>query len=1333
MFRRSFKVFLALAFCTLAAILGFALLRFRGPEEALTEAAAHFERGDYARTIRLLDLSEGSASLQRDPSKLQRLWRLRYAANARLDNPTGALRDLARLLAQPGTDEPALRLDYIRLLAVAGDGEAALREARQFLAKDPQNGRALELAGEAGQTSYRDELASLSSTIDRDLGPGRRAAGRQELLAYLYRPDGDPEVAQGLENLRTSYSTQARLAAAWPALAQRLQGLRARVQESLGYFQHSLETDGEPVAAMRGLALSLDQSQRIDDLLALCESYRLRFDHRYVEEAGAFAAWSLVRRGQYHAALATAQRWLPSASLKARAEAGRFGPAVGDLLLARYTAALRLQDQKAMERIGPDLRTLTDAGMKLPLVSGLLWGTLQLRRKDWQNAENNLRGANYQLLRNPVPIGQQDLLPELVEMRLEAMAGRGAATSEQLALFAEWAKARPGEVQPLIAAARFQLADGKPAAAMAALDDAAQIDPDDEQIFEVRLAAAEELYRDSRQDGLGLLEQCLRRPSLVPDVPHPLGYVLCAQAALAQGQAAIARESAAAAIDKFPSARRPRLLRAEAELLANRPAEAAELLLQLLDDLPDDGEIAALCLKAHRLAGLVPGGVLAAAMKSNLPSPELTAEVLRSALADGRTDAAMFVPGTLPTGPAGTELRILAAHALARAGRGSEAEAMLQPLAGRAAELTPVQRRELAEAVVTGLVTAARNTADRPLLAIATRQLAAFTTTDAAAAAALLRGGAELESSHPASAYTLVTAGLAIADPEQRAGSSHALAGRLAAHLALHHLAADHWTAAIAFPDGRAAAEPLARLCLADGRPERAIQAFRLVEAPTDGGLAARLGDVALAERLARAALQRDGADLLAHAVLAGLGHSSSCDDLKALPEALRPVLFTLGSQLDVEELAAFALPLAKSLADAMPDSPSAQLLFARALRQSGAVEPAAALHRQLLKQNKSPLLWREVALAAATPGYRLDDAFVGEIAYAAAKNQIEGSPVVHAFSLQRTAAVIVKSGNQGIADPMLADMWLQYPEFTEPTLADAKGLAARGHRLRAWLLLDRMLPTLPAEQRGEALEAMFTIGAALWRERAPGAEMVTAAASRLLASEGAHGCLVHFLLDGPGRYPTNPIAESAAKKMLTDHVERAGRGGEPEIWLQRSIQRLIADHGLDAATLAVDAALAAHPTSLPLWRHRTVLLGQRQRGPEAVAEFRAVLRHAKAPTEQLEYLVLAGTHLAVSSDDLQLLPQLPLPTLMSPDGQLAVGLVSLRLGRPDESIVPLERATVRPDGLPLQALTLAQLQSVAGGGLARAAATCQKLATDYPSSSLARYAGSFARQFAGR
>lgn len=1349
MFRRSIHIFLALALLALATIPGIALLRWYGPEETLQRAQAFFDRGDFHRAINELELNELSSSMQGDPSKRVRLLRLRYAAFSQVDNAPGALRDLEILLEQEGIDEPELQLARIRLLAIVGrndpaKAELALQRARAFLRKAPDDWRALELAGEAGQTTYRDELGTVFATIDRELGAPQNRRGRAALLAYLYRPDGDPEVPEGLETLRQLYGAHSRLVAVWPDQVRRLADLRTRVQQSLSWFQQSLEAGGEPVAAMRGLGLSLDQSGRIDDLLALCDGYRARYSHQYVFEAGAMAAWAQVRTGEYLGCLATAQRWLPKDSFEQRLETGQLGRGLIDLLLARFVAAWRLGDQKQLEQLSNESWKMTQACEKrLPtlnfsVVNACTNGVLQYLRRDYKTADGTLNWA-IGLLRGPVPIGQEDLLTELVPLRLATLRARNASRADLLQVLANWIAARPDDLRPLLAQADLQLQFGEPAAALAVLDAAMALAPTDERVFVARVAAAAELYRDSNQDGRGLLAQCLLRATTVPEVAQPIGFVLCAAAALEAGNATIARESATVAIDKFPQARLPRVLRAKAELLGGRPDAAARQLLQLLDDFPEDTELALLALHAHREANLPRAALLSAALRICPPSAELAAELLRVALADARLDADRFVPKVVPTGPAGHELRILSTHALALAGRGAEAAQMLAPLARQVATLPAPHADELAAAFAAMLVALSATADDATLQARFFAGRDDFALGAPFAAPALLRIAPQLADSHPRTAYAVLGTALAHAAADHRQGTAYALAANLAARLGQYQLAAAHGTAALAFPEGRSHAETLARQCFAEQRPERALQVYRLVTAPTDGALALRAGDAANASTLARAAVARDGADLLAHVVLACLGEPSQCTDLSAATfttanDPQRNTLLELASLLDREEYGALALPAAQQLATALPDSTTAQLLLARALRFVGQPAMAMASHARLFaKTPPGPLFWREIALAAATAGYVVPEPMATALCVAGAQLQLGGSPVAVAFSLQRTAEVVAKAGNQGIADQLRLTMWQQFPAIHQPTVADAERIAGSGRALDAWWLLDGLRPTLQGEARRQCLERMFALAETLASKAAPELELLCQAAARLLRDEGAYGCVLHFLLDHGRAFPSHWPGDPERLRLLKAHLELAAAGQDPGPWLDRTVDRLVAEVGIQAAASAVDAALAAHPTALPLWRHRATLLGHRQRGAQAAAELRNVLRHTSDPAEQLECLILAATFHAIDATDVLLLPQLPVPLVTSPLGQLAVGLVALRLGRPGEAELTLLRAAPRPDGLHLLALALAQLQFGNEGSLARAQATFARLAQDYPSSSLARYAGSFARQFAPR
>lgn len=1345
MFSRSFKVFGVLFLAVLAGVWAFAALGLSGPEEVLRDAQARFERGEYQRTIDLLNGTEHAASMQKDRSKRARLLRLRYAAQSQLGNAVGARDDLESLLLLTGDSDPALRLDQIRLLAMVGEGERALQLARTLLQQLPADGpapnreRALELAGEACQTAYRDELVSVFGLIERDLGPEKGPMARTALLTFLYRPDGDPEVQQGIENVRLAYNTQSALLATWPSLLRRLQDLRTRVQEALGYFQKSLEAGGAPVAAMRGLALSLDQSQRTFDLLLLCDSYRQRFQHKYVYEAGAAAAWAQVRAGQYEGAIATAQRWLPSKSIPERLKQGQIeaDAGLGDLLLARCVAAWRLGDRQALDRLATDIRTLSTAEIKFPLVSSLMYGVLAAKRGEWKNADGSLRGTNYLLQRTAVAVEQQDLMPELVALRVKCLRELGNMDNEILAVLADWAKVRPSDPRPLLAHAQFQLDRGQPAAALVALEEAARFAPNDPEVFTMRLRASTLVTSDSSQDGEGLYLQCLRRRALFPEVQNPLGYLLCAEAALRHGAAAIARECATYAIDKFPSAREPRLLKARAEMIGTRPAdrnpaEAARILLQLLDEYPHDEAISLLAVEAHRQANLPLGGLLARAMSNCAPSPTLTAELLRSALADGRSDAVSFVPTPLPTGNA--ELTILAAHALAKAGRGKEAEPLLASLATGAADLPLAQRGELASALVANWLGLASTQADMALLPIVERNLVQFALGASSSATALLQAAYQLEESHPQTAYTLCTAAFQAADPEHRSGADLVLAGRLASQNGRLQLAVDHFTAALAFADGRAAAEPLARLCFANGHSARALQAYQLTTNPIDGALALRAADTVRAQVLATEALQRDGADLLAHVVMACFGQSPLANDLTVpgLPE--RQNVLELASMLDLPELGPLALPRAQALAASLPQSPTAQLLLARALRYIDRAPLAATLHTRLMaRQATSPIFWREVALAAADPKYPLSEDMKVALAIAAAQQKIADSPVTQAFSLQRTADLIEKSGNQGIADQMHVSMWMTLPKQTKPQVVDAQGLASRGRLLDAWWIFDKVRPTLTGAKRRLCIERMFAIAETLAAQDSPQTELLCQAALRFLSEEGAQGCVLHFLLNRGSRFAGCQLDEPATRTWLLRHLDLAARGEDPGHWLARTVTRLQRDSGIAATRAAIDEALAAHPTCLALWRHRAQLLAEAQRGAEGIADLRLALRHANVPDEQLAFVKLAAAEFLLQPEDASLLATLPAPLLAGPEGTFTRGLVALLRGDALAALPLLEKAAPQADGLHLVALALAQLQGPATNAIDQARATLSTLAADYASSSLARYAGSFARQLAPR
>ncbi|MCA8949154.1 MAG: hypothetical protein KDE27_06615, partial [Planctomycetes bacterium] len=169
-------------------------------------------------------------------------------------------------------------------------------------------------------------------------------------------------------------------------------------------------------------------------------------------------------------------------------------------------------------------------------------------------------------------------------------------------------------------------------------------------------------------------------------------------------------------------------------------------------------------------------------------------------------------------------------------------------------------------------------------------------------------------------------------------------------------------------------------------------------------------------------------------------------------------------------------------------------------------------------------------------------------------------------------------------------------------------------------------------------------------------------------------------------------------------------------------------------ATLTPLACLpAVHPTPLALRRERAPPLAPLRRGAEGVADLRNVLAHVDSAPDQLDLVERAATEFALTEADIQALDGLPAALRDGPRGNFTRGLVALRRGLPDEAVTRFEQAEDAGDAFGLLAHALALLQSPRPDGVELARTLLLRLANDYPTSSAARYAGSFARQLEPR
>lgn len=1334
MLQKSLQVLIAAALAALALTLAYAALALQGPDEAIAEAQAKAAKGELPRAIAVLGFVEHD--VRGDAERTATVLRLRSEWLTRLGRYEEALNDVRRLVSA-GPHDLEARLTEIRLLALAGDGEAALRAAEAFLGENPGHGRGLELAGESGQTRYQPQLRALLLRLDRELPLRNREAARQAVNSYLYRPDLDPAIEAASRRLAAMHTDDPRLQTAWPALAAQLAALRAQVQATLDRFRASLEAPGEPVAAFRAVALALDQSQRRDDLLAQCEIQRRRFDHQYVDEAGAAAAWSLLRAGRNTAAIAAADRWLTPAVVDKRIADRTVGAGMLDLLTARSLAAFRSGDRDALERSGkqalPLWQTLKPTPAALPFCFAFLHETWDENRK----AKDSFRYA-FDLLRDkPTTVDRLDLLPVVAEGWLRAVERDGAAEADLQAALSAWARQRPQSTAPLLANIALQRRLGRPLAAAAVLQDVLAIDPDDDDTFAAYVEARRAEAAAAGRDGPALLRQMLERRADLPQVADPTGYLLCAEAALAVGERAHADRCARAATAAFPRARAPRLLLIRCLLAAGEAAEAATAAARLLDELPPEPATVALALTAFAAAGRSPRELLPRTM-TTAGSPLLQTELLAQALADAPALAHRFVDAAAEAADAPADLRLLAATALAHADEPLRAFGLLAQ--GLAAAATPDAARPglRSQAVAAwARAAAAAGAGDRDLAATAAPVLAAAANDPAARIRPLADAAEAIIASHPRTAALLLEDFLARAPGAIRAGVDYVHAGTAAARSGDWRLAEARWTAALAFADGRTAAESLARLALLSGRVERCQQVLAAGEGVTAIGLALRLGDDKRALALADAALQADGGDLLAHCSRALRGLPSLADwqiasgDLGALCSEVLAALHD-------DALAGLAAPKLTLMLQLAPRSTSNRLLHARALAATGRFADAAAAHAELVADGCVHLaLLREVARAGADPAYVPAPAVQQALFDALLAGQLIASPPTLAYAIGRFQSAFRSGGFPGVADQVVATAW-QAVAPTRP-LADADIAAIVAHlppteALRV-LLLALARPT-PAKARARALDA---IGALCERLVAadPGGKAVALATARSLvaaaagdapAGEAVPGRLLHLVL-------THDAALDAPTRRawLLRHLDAVARGGDDDARLPATVAALAAATDTASARAAIAEAIAMHPTSLALWQARTALAIAAGEAATAIPEFGAALAHCHAPALQLEHLVLAAEADLVVTDADRKFAALPASLREGRLGRYATGLMALRAGAADDAVRLLADAPPRTDGMHLFAQALAALQSRAADGGATARTLLLALQRDYPSSSAARNAGRFASQLAPR
>lgn len=1333
MFKKSLIKLLACGLLTLAGIVTYAVVGLRGPEDTIREAQVKLAAGQYAEVISLLDQAELGHSIQNNRLLKVELWQLRKQAHYLLGNAAGALQDVRQMLDNGFEDDVDLLLDQIRYLASDHQGEMALLEAKKFIDAHPEHSRGLELAGEASQSAYQPILSELLVAIERALGVGKHKESHTILLTYLFRPAGDPMVSHSGARFEELFVNEPRLALQWPDLWSTAQDLRKRIQEGLGYFQASLDLGGEPVAAFRAIAVALEQSGRFDDLLFACEIQRRMFQHAYVTESGVLASWMRIESNLPRAAIATCERWLPVDQIETRWLEGKLSDTAEQLALARALAAWQLGDKDELNDASRLITELRKTDYRASLALHLSMASRRMRNKesDPLTIEKSLSIVITAAIKTPPPLNRPDFAAEFAPLWIDSLINRSASEAETLAALQLWREGRPTAIEPQLRTAKYLLSLGRTTAALARIADAAAIDHEHSELFPLHLTIARRHNENSRQDGENLLKQCLQSSRQLPDARDPISFVLCAEAALTQADpsnaqvsqrmAQIALACARHAIRSFPRADIPRQYELQALLLLKQYEEAARTATLTISAIDPQPTTLSLAIEAKKLAGEPLRDLLRIAIPRLRQNPQMQLELLRLALEDAPSTSDRFVSDALIAKGAPVAARILAIFSYCAAGRLDDAIEQVEAC-------SPARNDEdgtaLASAFAACLLLQSETASDAELLAMLQKHRVRLRLTKGAQHA-MLQAAEQIAATHPNTAFDALNSSLPTALPEERNGSLYILSGELALANKDAVRAVSHWTAALGFVDGQQIAERLARLHLLLGDEARALQVYAVANSPTDGALATRLGKPQVGGALLAEALQRTPADLLTHAALATFGQSTMVDWKAAVDIPQQTLRLELLAGLADPLLGYLCVPRAAALRNHNKQSQTHSLLTARAACNAGQAATAGLLHGQLNKAGYSgPLLWREVALAGQNQDYAISEELLLAVMTATSLGSAASSPLTMTFSQQQIVKTLLDAGLFEDANIARLAQWKTTPQLL-PCTADDLELIAKGHtKLDVCLILNQILNGNQTCNRPELLQQFYRSAEQLVAVDQKHRAMLVRVAKNHLATDGALGEIVHFLLTNAKM--TN---RQAKRDMIFALLERIATGKTDATYLDRTIIALTKSVGIVQANREVERLIDRYPTALPLWAARVALRQRLDNDSVALTELRTVLTHALDPNAELSFLATAAAQRKLTPDDSKRLSKLPAELLASPQGEYVQGLIALRQGNADEAIERLLKAAPQTDGRHLYELALAYTESSADQSRENAIATLERLSKRYPKSSLARNARSFVRQ----
>lgn len=1345
MLRRTLILFSGFVLLVLAITVGYALLGLSGPRTAIADADHALAHGRLAEAVRLLDVAERTLTASDQEELLPRILRRRYRAHHKLGNVPAARRDIDNLLAltKGALPEPDVAVEHIEIMLDDDQPETALEACRSLLERvtGANRARTLELAGEAHQSIYQQRVKALVQTLDGALGESSRQRAVTLLKSLLYRSADDPVATRA----QTELVDLVRHGSARPVSLEGWQGkideIRAGIQQALAYFRQSLENaDGKPVAAYRGLVFALEQSGRLDDRHAVQDLYLLRFDHPETVYAAIAAAEERLAAGDDRGTVAVAERYLKPGTALERARTDRLPAAVKRLIVAQALALHHLDDQPRLDALAQDVVSVHESNLLDTLPEWFIVGACQ--RWKMRDEVPRLLKDFLTLVAKKSATDGYDPYQIGIDLLTRWLSENGDPRALGQALD-DWCLARPNDLRARRMRCEHLLAIGQ---AELAVNDALlliQHRSHDDAALALYTRAVDEAAKATNRDAATVLARLIARGSANPTEPHdPAIYLALGELAMKNKFFPLAGRCGQLAAQAFTWAEWPRRMTTEAMLRAGAPLEALRAAEAYREFFPDSDAAVRSYVQALPKAERNDPSLLFDTALRHIASPEMAATLLTAAIA---RDQRALLPALCRRSlyRYGTDARVLLRVAVGflAANRTSEAREVLLniPVA------FPDDHPACVEAATRFLQLEAKDDPTSPLLGMAVKILVQH----ARDAKTLEQVADELEQVGQPALVLAVLAPLLEdeANVEGRNGRVFALAGRACLALDQTAQAEVYLTGALAFEDGREAAPSLALLWLLQKRPTDAESAMWQTEAVDEASacLLLSLGRTDAAVRWARARLRESRLDVTAMLLLAIAG---TPDDKRTVPADFH-ALVRKESAATLRTITLMAMPgfqvmgekAASELRQRLPASPLAWFLYARALARAGERDHAVAELTELTQKTPDFLPAFDEVLRITDGGLHGDISKIGPlISNSVVTAPFLATPRMRAMVGEAFATQIgLRNHDPGHALPMLARLWIQFPQESRAGIENVAVLATRGRTDDAFELLRQLEGDLPASERSRFLDFYFTLGRALVKngETKVVAELDAKAHHEIDVEKRPFGSVVHYLVDrleetrGPFRVLGQRTPQAAeAEALLIKHLDFVPslQDLNNDLCLG-TIARLEQIDSADQVLARIDDLLHRDPSLLPVWIRRAQLLEARDDIDEALRSLRWIIDYVAYEPAILELARIAGEHDRLSANDLALIDAETTPTLAgAPAAAFPLGLVALRRGQLESAADLLARAPARADG---GHLYFAGIVALARDAFASAREAFAAVAEGYASSPHALYAGHLAEQLA--